>query len=149
MTLLPIIPLAYLIYSDYKSRQVPLWVLLLFLLFQVLAFFSIESITILDLQVNVLIVSILLLSIYVYLKLRKLSINKSIGAGDVIFLFSLTFTFRYIQFNYFLIIAFLLSLIFIILYNKISKRNSKVQTIPLISTVGFCYVVYQIVLLLC
>jgi hypothetical protein len=69
------------------------------------------------------------------------SLFRAIGAGDLLFLPALAPLFELREFVLFLTVAFALSLVGWLAYRSASRRQ---VTIPLVGTVGICWVIYSL-----
>lgn len=125
-----LIVFAIILYQDHKERQV-YWILFpcvgilggyLFLNQTHVRFFYIST------AMNLMMVSILLLTVLLYSKLKlRTPMKNTIGLGDILMFFFLSFTFSTVSFTVILIS----SLIFSLILQLILKRQSKHKTVPL------------------
>lgn len=144
MELLLLAPLLFMIYWDFRHRNILLWHILLFGMIQIAV--CIYKYGIVTTEWNVVInISILLIIgivVGIYSAFRFKEKNRPIGMGDILFLFFLTPFFDYRTFLYFLIISFSLTLVGWAIWHYLFKKTS--DNIPLVSGVGICYAVLLI-----
>ena len=143
MGLVVLIPLIMMIRSDFRQREVNMYCLVCFGLWQFCYaywLFGIHEI----LKRGIINLGILLflgLGIVLYLKARRVRwaqvLHNYIGLGDILFFIFLIPVFKELEFPRFLMVSFIFSLIWWGVYSW----RTKVLTIPLVSTVCICYVV--------
>lgn len=150
--LVTFIPLAVMVRSDIRTRRVSVYWLLLFLLAAfVSAGLYLGGTTMagrLKINLTFLLLLYIFLGFYVCVVRRRafLSFTGTIGLGDLIFLPALSPFFELRDFVLFLTVAFLFSLGIYGLFKLFGKDRSW-RSIPLISTVGICFMVYIPVML--
>jgi hypothetical protein len=135
-------PLFGLIYEDFKRRSIPLWLLLLFGVFQLIAswwHYGIGIVSV-NLLLNLSALSVIGMSVALYIRLRFRGKQNAIGWGDILFIAFLTPLFELRIFLWFLIISLILSLIGWLLFSQAGKTGEK--GIPLVSCVGICYATF-------
>lgn len=126
-----------MVISDYRSRTVVLWQLILFGA-MVLIFSIIDKgqyATFLNLSANTIISVIIGLSVYIYFWLKYKSVQSIIGKGDILFILFMTPLFPPRMFIGFMLSSFLVTLLLWGVHSFVVKRN---DNIPLISGVGLC-----------
>lgn len=138
-----LIPLIMMIRSDFRQREVNMYCLVCFGLLQffyVYWLFGVYEV----LKRGIINLGILLflgLGIVLYLKVRRVRwvrvVHDYIGLGDILFFIFLIPVFKELEFIRFLLVSFIFSLIWWGVYSL----RTEVLTIPLVSTVGICYVV--------
>lgn len=138
MIILLIVTLVFPIVSDFRSRSVYLWQIILFFVAQLLyCILTADRLTILQNVITntfFLIFLSLCIGIYVFIRFRKKS--GLIGWGDILFIFALTPYFTLHKFLLFMILAMLLSLSgWAVCY----LAGKQAKEIPLVSTIGICY----------
>lgn len=137
MQLVILIPLVPMILSDYKSRTVVLWQLMLFgitVLTTSLVENGIEP-TGMNIIINIFLSLLIGLSVYLYFLLKYQSAQSIIGKGDILFILFLTPFFSPRLFLVFMLISFVATLLMWLIANSIRKGNTN---IPLVSGVGIC-----------
>lgn len=138
MVILLIITLCFLIVSDFRSKSVYVWQILLFFVAQLLyCFLSADKLAIIHNMITnslFLVFLSLCMGIYIFIRFREKS--KLIGWGDILFVFALTPYFTLHRFLVFMIISMILSLSGWAVYYLMGRRSKE---IPLVSTIGICY----------
>lgn len=145
MQLAILIPLALMILSDYKSRTVLLWQLLLFGV-MVLTISLVKNgvvPTLTNTAINVAVSLMIGLCVYLYFWLRCKSVRSVIGKGDILFILFLTPFFTPRLYLIFMVVSFVATLLMWGIYLLAGKRSAN---IPLISGVGMCLCVLLIYL---
>lgn len=144
MELLALVPLAWMIRSDYRERVVRLYPLLFFGILTVAGccwmYGGWECLV--RVASGVCLLLFLMVGVGLYLSVRygkKTNFKEYLGVGDVLFLFCLTPAFEMREFTLFLIVAFVLTLLW---WGFRSFGKEMIRGIPLVSTVGVCYVCY-------
>jgi hypothetical protein len=84
------------------------------------------SSVLLNVGVNLIVVSLVLLTSYGYSRIRKIKFNEAFGIGDVLFFVFITSTFSVISFVVLFVFALLFSLILHVIVSK-----SQEETVPL------------------
>lgn len=143
MQLVILIPLLLMILSDYRSRTVVLWQLLLFGI-TVLVMSLAENrliVTGMNIAINIFLSLLIGLFVYLYFLLKYKSVQSIIGKGDIMFILFLTPFFSPRVFLIFMLISFIATLIMWGIHTLVSKHNND---IPLISGVGLCFTVFLI-----
>lgn len=137
MQLVILIPLVMMILSDYRSRTVVLWQLLLFGIIVLIISLAENGLraTGMNTAINIFLSLLIGLSVYLYFLLKYKSVQSVIGKGDILFLLFLTPFFTPLLFLIFMLVSFVATLLMWGIYTLIRKRNSN---IPLISGVGVC-----------
>lgn len=138
MIILLLIILVSLIVSDFKSRSIYIWQLLLFAIAQVifcLLTFG-KAVFIQNILLNGSTLLFLSSCVGVYVMFRFRGKNKVIGWGDILFAFALTPYFSLSAFLLFIIVSLLLTLGGWALFYM---RGYRSKDIPLVSTIGICY----------
>jgi|AGTN01.3.fsa_nt_gi Type IV leader peptidase family. len=136
MKLVILIPLVMMILSDYRTRTVVLWQLLLFgatIMIISLAENGLKS-TCMNLTINMLFSVFTGLGVYLYFLLKYKSVQSVIGKGDILFILFLTPFFAPREFLIFMLVSFVATLFMWIIAASIRRDNN----IPLISGVGIC-----------
>lgn len=133
-----ILVFALILYQDVKDREV-YWFLFpcvgifsgyLFLSQTLVELFFMSIIT------NLMIISVLVVIIKIYSKLKlKTKMINTIGLGDLLMLFFLSFTFSTVSF----MVILLSSLIFSLLLQLSFKKQSKYKTVPLAGYMGLFF----------
>lgn len=138
MVIFLIISLLFLIISDFRSRHIYIWQLILFAVLQAVYCVLMHGrvIAIGNLLINGVTLLLLSFCIGIYLILRFRGKQKVIGWGDILFIFALTPYFSVVDFLYFLIIALILTLAGWGIFYLGGFRS---RDIPLVSTLGICY----------
>lgn len=137
-----------MIISDIRHRYISLyWLAAFTLLAACMRFYACELYsTLLGLGINVFITLFMLLGALLYFSIKYRHSRKRfldcIGLGDILFLFSITLLFEPEKFLFFLVLSLLFSLAWYYISVEISGKN---QTIPLIATIGICYLVYSFI----
>lgn len=145
MQLVILIPLTLMIFSDYKSRTVVLWQLLLFGLI-VLVTSTVENgirLACTYLTINIFTSLLVGLSVCTYFWIRYRSVQSIIGKGDILFILFLTPLFPPRVFLVFMLVSFTVTLLTWCIYTLFRGQTAN---IPLISGVGTCLcisLVYQ------
>lgn len=132
------VALVPMIVSDIRAREINVLWLILFCAIQ-LHLYGVGN-----LVINIFLILLMLSAVYIYLLIRhglKSKITNYLGMGDIIFLLTLTPSFEIREFTYFLIIGFVFSII-CWLFMKCKK------SIPLVSTLGFVYLVWVLIKIL-
>lgn len=133
-----ILVFALILYQDVKGREV-YW-----FLFPCVGFFSgylFLSATLVELFymsiiTNLMIISVLVVIIKIYSKLKlKTKMINTIGLGDLLMLFFLSFTFSTVSF----MVILVSSLIFSLLLQLGLKKQSKYKTVPLAGYMGLFF----------
>lgn len=127
-----------MILSDYRSRTVILWQLLLFGVI-VLAVSLLENglqATGVNMAINIFLSLLIGLCVFLYFLLKYKTVQSVIGKGDILFILFLTPFFAPRIFLIFMLISFVATLLMWGIYILIHKRN---DNIPLISGVGLCF----------
>ncbi|MCR9013204.1 hypothetical protein [Gabonibacter chumensis] len=143
MEFLLTIPLMLLIRSDFKRRVVSVYTLLVFGSLQFIVVLMKEGIyeTVIRTGINSVVLLFLGIGVCLYLLLKygpvAFATRRFIGSGDIVFLFFLTPAFAGLEFPKFLVISFLLTLVG---WGVCCKRKREL-TIPLVATVGICYLI--------
>ncbi len=145
MKLVILIPLALMIISDYKSRTVVLWQLLLFgVIVLITSLVENEVIpTSINLAINISVSLLIGASVYLYFLVRYKSAQMVIGKGDVLFILFLTPLFTPRLFLLFMLVSFIATLLMWFIATPVRRNNAHV---PLISGIGLCLfvlLVYQ------
>lgn len=145
MELLAFFPLVFMIRSDFKERVIGLYPLLIF---GILAagssgvMYGAEE-CLLRMVRNGAILLLLVACSILYLSVRYRGgmnpFREYMGSGDLWFLVCLLPSFGMLEYTRFLIVSFLFSLAW---WGGYMGWGGKRGTIPLVSTVGICYVVY-------
>lgn len=141
------IPLLIIVVSDFRKYTISsVW----------LGIFAVSNIAVSFIEsgvksagTNLLINTILLLLLYVllwgYVKFfrasRYKSLRDTIGLGDFLFLPAITPLFGPVDFTLFLTVSFILSLVW---WSILRIAVNKDKAIPLVGTVGCCYLFYHI-----
>lgn len=139
---LVVIPLVAMMISDFRSREVALLWLILFGAIQTGMGIFIHGIREAMLQVacNFMMLCVLGLFLIIWILIRRggkgCRLQGYMGSGDVLFLCALSPVFRLDEFIRFLIIAFTVSLVLWGIYVALSRQR---VTVPLVTTVGLCY----------
>lgn len=138
MIILLIVTLIFLIVSDFRSRSVYIWQIILFFVAQLLyCFLSVDRLTIIhNVVTNTVFLVFLSLCIGIYVFIRFRDKKRMIGWGDILFVFALTPYFTLHKFLIFMIISLVLSLTGWGVCYLMGRRSKE---IPLVSTVGICY----------
>lgn len=129
--LIPI--LAFITFQDFKNFSIHLILLISFILLSI--FITSRSIEISDfifrILLNFSVIGIEFLSILFYIKLRNgaITLNESIGIGDLLFMIGTSFIFDVIDFVYFQLFAFSLSILYHFTVQLFSSQNG--NKIPL------------------
>lgn len=137
MMLFILIPLLLMIVSDYKTRKVVLWQLILFGLIVTgvsLTEYGLRNVC-MNLTVNMLLSLFIGLCVYIYFLLRYQSVQSVIGKGDILFILFLTPFFSPRSFLVFMLISFVATLCIWGIVLFIRRKN---DPIPLISGLGVC-----------
>lgn len=146
MELLLLPPLLFMIYWDFRHRNILLWHILLFGVLQIgvcIYKYGVVS-TGWNAAINIAILVIIGIVVGVYSAFRFKGKKKPIGMGDILFILFLTPFFDHRTFLYFLIISFCLTLVGWGIWHYLLKKPS--ENIPLVSGVGICYaslLIYQ------
>lgn len=143
MKLVILIPLVMMIISDYRSRTVVLWQLLLFGMV-VIIISLVENglrVTGMNLAVNIFLCLLTGLGVYLYFLLKYKSVNSIIGKGDILFILFLTPFFTPRLFLVFMLVSFVATLLMWGIHTLIGRNNAN---IPLISGIGSCLCVLLI-----
>jgi len=141
------IPLGIMIGSDFRTRNVgAIWLLLFAILLVVAVCASLGGAAFAGrLKTNLLFLLFLYLALgfYVCVIRRRAfaSFFRAIGLGDLLFLPVLSLFFELRDFVLFLTVAFALSLLGHGLV-RMFRKTEKNATIPLIATVGVCFMIY-------
>ena len=138
MVTLLIVVLILLIVSDFRSRSIYIWQIILFFVAQLLyCFLTVDRLTVLqNVIINTLFLFFISLCVGVYAFFRFRKKSGSIGWGDILFIFALTPYFTLHKFLLFMIVAMLLSLSGWVVCYLAGKRTKE---IPLVATIGICY----------
>ena len=143
MKLLLLIPLIFMIISDYRFRNIRLWHLLVFGILQLSVCIYENGIRMTgqNILMNTAILVIIGGVVMIYSRLRFEGKKELIGWGDILFILCLVPAFSYRHFLGFMIIS--LSLILLVwLFRAFLKH--RVEKIPLVSGLGVCYSVLLI-----
>lgn len=137
MQLVILIPLVLMILSDYKSRTVVLWQLLLFGITVLITSLVENGLrpTGMNIAINTFLSLLIGLGVYIYFLLKYKSVQSIIGKGDILFMLFLTPFFTPRLFLVFMLVSFVATLLMWGIYTFIRKHNTN---IPLISGVGVC-----------
>lgn len=143
MQLLILIPLVLMILSDYKSRTVVLWQLLLFGITVLIISLMENGLrpTGMNITINIFLSLLTGLGVYIYFLLKYKSVQSVIGKGDILFILFLTPFFTPRGFLVFMLVSFAATLLMWGIYILLRKGNSNV---PLISGIGVCLCVLLI-----
>lgn len=146
--LLSILVIMPMIISDLRYRYISLYWLIAFTLTALyLRCYACELYTaFLNIGINVFITLFMLLGTGLYFRIRyrsrQIRFRDCIGTGDILFLFSITLLFEPETFILFLVLSLLFSLAWHSVSVRISGRD---KTIPLVATIGVCYLVYSFI----
>lgn len=140
------IPLGFMIYSDFSNRYIDIIWLSVFAVLQLVAGsvrYGFKDV-INNFYTNVIFLLILYLFLWFYVVIRHNKINSfrdAIGLGDLLFLPSVCFIFDLYEYVIFLTLAFIATLLGYIFYKIFSKN---LDTIPLVGGIGICFMFYVI-----
>ncbi|RNC63882.1 hypothetical protein [Proteiniphilum sp. X52] len=137
MQVVILIPLVLMILSDYKSRTVVLWQLLLFGATMLIISLTENGLrpTCVNLAINIFLSLWIGLGVYSYFLLKYKSVQSVMGKGDILFVLFLTPFFTPRSFLIFMLVSCLATLLMWGIYIFLRKGNSNV---PLISGIGVC-----------
>ncbi|ULB34286.1 hypothetical protein [Proteiniphilum propionicum] len=143
MQLLILVPLALMILSDYRSRTVVLWQLLLFGAIVLITSLMEKGLhaTSMDIATNIFLSMLIGSCVYIYFLLKYRSGQSIMGKGDILFILFLTPLFTPRLFLVFMLVSFAATLSMWGIHTLVRKRNTN---IPLISGVGVCLCVLLI-----
>lgn len=138
MKLVLLIPLSLLVISDFRSREVCLWHLLLFGSMQIA--FAVAGYGMAEAGKNILCNTLLCLAVCLFciawFMFRGKRVKKMTGLGDLIFIWFLTPVFTYCEFPVFITVSFTVTLTAWVMVYFAGKAT---RDIPLISGMGVCY----------
>lgn len=143
--LLSMIPLGFMVVSDIKMRHIRLiWLILFGVMILTAAIFTFGTTNVFgNAAANLVFLALLYLFIWFYTAvIRRRAIGSpsgAIGSGDMLFLAVLVPFFDIKGFVGFLTASFILSLTG---YYILRAGNKNIMTIPLVSTVGTCFIIY-------
>lgn len=146
--LLSILVIMPMIISDFRHRYISLYWLIAFALTALyLRCHACELYSaFLNIGINMFITLFMLLGTLLYFRIRyrrrRIRFGDCIGTGDILFLFSITLLFEPETFLLFLVFSLLFSLVWYYISVRISGRD---KTIPLVATIGVCYLVYSFI----
>lgn len=135
-----------MIIGDLKRRSISVLWLAGFIANAVLIrFYKCEfSVAFLCLGINIIILSFMFLGALSYFMIKYKAGHKrfikSVGLGDIIFLYALTLLFEPESFIVFLILSLLFSLVW---YGFSVMISGSKKTIPLVATIALCYLFYS------
>lgn len=137
------INLAAMVISDFRRRVINTYLLAIFALLVIYSVYINEGVYLLKTRIlwNGTFLLYMFSVMSVYLWLTKRPISKSIGIGDIMFIFTITPLFEFREFIIFLVLAFAATLIFHALFSMYNPT----RTIPLVSGVGISFIVYDII----
>ncbi|ULB34935.1 MULTISPECIES: hypothetical protein [Proteiniphilum] len=137
MQLIILIPLTLMILSDYRSRTVILWHLLLFGITVLIISWLENGLweTCTNLVTNIFLSLFIGLCVYGYFLWKYKSVQSVIGKGDILFILFLTPFFTPRSFLVFMLVSFVVTLLMWIIIASIRRNDSN---IPLVSGVGVC-----------
>lgn len=138
MKLVLLIPLSLMVISDFRSREVSLWHLLLFGCMQIV--FAIAGYGLAETGKNILCNTLICLAAclfcFVWFRFRGKRVKEMTGPGDLIFIWFLTPVFTYCEFPVFIMVSFTVTLTAWAIVYLTAKAT---RGIPLISGMGICY----------
>lgn len=139
MQLVLLIPLVLMILSDYKSRTVVLWQLLLFGVTILIISLAENGLwpTCMNLAINMFLSLLIGLCVYIYFSIKYKSVRSVIGKGDILFILFLTPFFTPRLFLIFMLVSFVVTLLIWVIVTTVRKSKSN-SNIPLVSGVGMC-----------
>ena len=139
MKLLLLIPLSLMVISDFRSREVCLWHLLLFGSIQITV--AIAGYGMAEAGKNMLCNTLICLMIYLFciawFRFRGKRVKEMTGLGDLLFIWFLTPVFTYSEFPVFITVSFIVTLTAWVIGYLAGKVT---RDVPLISGMGLCYV---------
>jgi hypothetical protein len=135
---------AIILFQDFKSRSVSLWVLLIFgsvCISSVIYFRDIQTLFYNIISTTIYLGFIwLMLKVYLYLKFKKNKtlLDELMGKADLLVMFFIGLTFNTIGSVFFFCFAFIGSLLAFFIYS-LTKKNRNDETIPLAGLLVFFY----------
>ena len=143
MKLVLLIPLSLMVISDFRSREVSLWHLLLFGWMQIA--FAIAGYGLAEAGKNILRNTLICLAVclfcFVWFRFRGKRVKEMTGLGDLIFIWFLTPVFTYCEFPVFITGSFTVILTAWTIKYLAGKAT---RDIPLVSGIGICYAFFLI-----
>ncbi len=144
------VPLAAMVISDFRKRNIGIaWLVLFYAITAASAVLAHGWRTaLLNTAGNIVFLALLFGFLYIYIRVRKnrfASFGKAIGLGDILFLPALAPVFGVRQFSLFLTASFIVTLVAWSILRLLGRAPS---TIPLVSTVGICFIIYSLILFL-
>lgn len=138
MQLMILIPVVLMILSDYKSRTVILWQLLLFGVIVLLVSLAKNGLqlTSMNIAINMILSILAGLGVYLYFLVKYKSAQSIIGKGDILFILFLTPFFTPRLFLLFMLVSFVATLTMWGIHALVRKHNA--NDIPLITGLGLC-----------
>lgn len=143
--LLAFFPLLWMIRSDFRERRIGLAPLLIFgtVVFLLEVWLVDWKVCIFRIVENGLVLMFLAIGIFLYLFMKYRHwvnpLQGAIGEGDICFLFCLMPAFEILEFTWFLVSASSLSLLASLLFRGWRERG-----VPLVTTLGTCYILYTL-----
>ena len=133
-----LIPVVLMILSDYKSRTVILWQLLLFGVIVLLVSLVKNGLqlTSMNIAMNMILSILTGLGVYLYFLVKYKSAQSIIGKGDILFILFLTPFFTPRLFLLFMLVSFVATLAMWGIHALVRKHNA--SDIPLITGLGLC-----------
>jgi len=141
------LPLGVMMLSDLRRRRIGVCWLVLFALSLFIFAWIYSGIGVFTdhLLPNLLFLTFLFLVLGIYIRVLRRrvfhSFSRAIGSGDILFLYALSPFFEVREFVLFLTGAFLFSLVAYGTY-RLLRKNNPVSTIPLVSSIGLCFMIY-------
>jgi hypothetical protein len=140
-----------IIFQDFKTRLVSLWVIVVFSLTCILSVLYFRNLlTLLYNFIGALIYMGLIWTIlktYMYLKFKKNTqiMNEYIGLADIFIVLGIGLTFNLVGLIFFFCFGFIFSLLFFLAYTLLANKN-KLKTIPLAGLLVLCYIQFILIL---
>lgn len=144
------IPLSAMVISDFRRRNIGIAWLLAFYVITVVSSALMHGwrTALLNAAGNIAVLALLFGFLYIYIRARKnrfSSFREAIGSGDILFLPALAPVFGIRQFAIFLTASFIITLA---AWGILWLRGRAPATIPLVSMVGICFVLYGLIIFL-
>ncbi|MCD0464995.1 general secretion pathway protein [Flavobacterium sp. ENC] len=142
LKLILVIIFGAILYQDYKNRLVYwfLYPITGILVFAIQLYYIPIELVFVNSVLNISFVAFLLAVCFIYLKIRRMSFENSLGIGDVLFFIFISFSFATVSF----IVLFVFALVFSLLLHFVFQKKNQFKTVPLAGYMSlFFAVVYM------
>lgn len=132
-----------ILYQDYKNRLVYwfLYPITGILVFAIQLYYIPIEVVFVNSVLNIFFVTFLLAVCFIYLKLKKMSFQDSLGMGDILFFIFISFSFATVSF----IVLFVFALVFSLILHFVFRNKKQFNTVPLAGYMSLFFAVVYIV----